>query len=264
MKMMSVNGVHLHYADSGRPDGTALVFINSLGTDFRVWDAVLAPFEEHYRIIRYDKRGHGLSELSPSALTLDDLVADLDGLLGRLGISRAIPVGLSVGGLIAQGFAAKRPDLVAGMVLSDTAARIGTQDMWNDRMALIETNGLDAIADGVMERWFPAPFRASRPDELAGWKAMLTRTPAQGYLDVCKVLRDSDHTEQTRRLTLPVMAICGTEDGATPPALVKATAELIDGASYVEIPAAGHLPCADQPEAVIAAMTRFFKEADLV
>lgn len=261
---MAANDVHLHYCDSGNTELPTIVFSNSLGTDFRIWDRVCALLSNRARIIRYDKRGHGLSTAPPAPYAMADHVNDLEALLDALSVSNAIVVGLSVGGVIAQGLSSRRPDLTRALVLCDTAARIGSIELWNQRINAIADQGLDPMADGVMERWFPAEFRNTHSVELSGWRAMLTRTPLHGYLGTCAALRDTDFTQQTSRLELPVLCLCGSDDLATPPDVVKATAALIKGASYAEITNAGHLPCIDQSRAFTAELLSFLEENALV
>ena len=188
MRFMRTNGGVAHYADEGPREASAMVFINSLGTDLRIWDDVARLLSPDFRIVRYDKRGHGLSELGPERCDMADYAGDLAALMDALGVQRATVVGLSIGGLVAQELYRQRPDLFAALVLSDTAAKIGADESWDARIAEVERGGIEAIADAVLERWFTADFRARRRDELAGWRAMLTRTPKQGYLAACGAL----------------------------------------------------------------------------
>ncbi len=262
MHALSLTDVTLHYRDDGPRDAPALVFSNSLGTDLRVWDKLLPHFASRYRIVRYDKRGHGLTTLPDTAWSMQDNVADLAALLDHLGISGAAVCGLSVGGLIAQGLAAERPDLVKVMILQDTAARIGNDDMWNARIEAISKAGTVAVlADQILERWFSRAFRAEPDGEFALWRQMLVRTPVDGYLGICRTIRDTDLRESTVRLKLPTLALVGAEDGATPPDLVRETADLIDGARFEIIRNAGHLPGVEQPDAVAALMQGFLAGA---
>ncbi|WP_417668038.1 3-oxoadipate enol-lactonase [Roseibium sp.] len=263
MNMIRANGLSLHYADTGETGLPALVLANSLGTDFRSWDRVVERLSGFYRIIRYDKRGHGLSESSDAPYQMSDHVADLADLLDALKVSSVIVVGLSVGGQIAQGLALTRPDLVRALVLCDTAAKIGTPDMWQARMEVIEKGGIEALAAPILERWFSEDFRTNRPEELAGWRSMLTRTPVQGYLGTCAAIRDTDFSEDVTSLDLPVLCVCGTEDGATTPDVVEATAALIPGARYIPIDGAGHLPCIEKPDALVSAIKTFIQENKL-
>ncbi|MGF1591667.1 MAG: 3-oxoadipate enol-lactonase [Kiloniellaceae bacterium] len=263
MHFKSLNGVVLHYQDLGPAELPTLVFANSLGTDFRIWDGVVARLAERFRIVLYDKRGHGLSGLGAPPYAIDDHVADLAALLDELAVEGAVVCGLSVGGLIAQGLYAARPDLVSGLVLSDTAHRIGSTELWDGRIAAIEAGGIDAIAEAILERWFSRVLRENDPDAFAGWRHMLTRTPQDGYLGTCAAIRDADFTEAARRIAVPTLCIVGAEDGATPPALMRETADLIPGAGYEVIEGAGHLPCIERPEAVAALIDAFTRENGL-
>jgi 3-oxoadipate enol-lactonase len=251
MQAMKVNGVTLHWRGDGPQDGPALVFSNSLGTDLRIWDPLLPHLPSGWRLIRYDKRGHGLSDLPPEVpggeCGMGDHVADLAGLLDALDVTGAVVCGLSVGGIIAQGLAAERPDLVRAIILCDTGAKIGDPAMWDDRIRTVREKGIAAMADAVMERWFTPAFRRERP-EFPLYRNMLTRTTPGGYAGTCATIRDTDLRESTARLTLPCLAVCGDADGATPPDLVRETAALIRGSRFELIRGAGHIPCVEQPE----------------
>jgi 3-oxoadipate enol-lactonase len=260
MAFARVNGVVLHHEDRGGTGKPAIVYSNSLGTDFRIWDEVVARLGDRFRHIRYDKRGHGLSEATPAPYAMDDHVGDLESLLDHLDVKASAVVGLSVGGVIAQGLAAKRPDLVEVMVLMDTAHRIGTAEMWNQRIDGVTKNGIASLADAIMQRWFTPAYRSPDNPDFVGYTAMLTRTTVDGYAGTCAALRDTDYTEQTKALSLPVLAIVGDQDGSTPPDLVRSTADLIRGARFRIIPDAGHLPCIEQPQAVANLMHNFLRE----
>ena len=258
MLMADLGDIRLHYRDDGLADGVPLVFANSLGTDLRLWDQLLARLPAGFRVIRYDKRGHGLSDAPPGRYAMGALVRDLERLLDHLGVREAVLVGLSIGGMIAQGLAVKRPDMVRALVLSNTGFKIGTRAMWEERIAAVEKGGIEALADAVMARWFPPSFRAT--PECAGWRHMLCRTPARGYAGCCAAIAGTDMTTPTSGLRLPVLGIAGSEDGATPPDLVRETLALIPGSRMVLIRHAGHLPCVDQPLAYAEAINAFLTE----
>ena len=171
-------------------------------------------------------------------------------LLDAIGVKSATIVGLSIGGLIAQGLAAARPELVRGVVLMDTAHKIGTNEMWNGRIDAVVKGGIEAIANGVMERWFSPSFRATRTAELAGWRNMLVRTTVDGYAGSSAAIRDCDYEKEARALRVPVLGIGGSLDGATPPDLVKGTVAIIPNARFVLVEGAGHLPNIEMPEFV--------------
>lgn len=237
--------VTLHYQFSPGT-GRAVVFCNSLGTDLRLWDLVRAALPDGVPVLAIDKRGHGLSSgLSDRIASLATDVADI---ADWLGLSDALVCGVSVGGQIALELASARPDLVRGVILSNTAHRIGTPELWASRMGEVEQGGLPAISDAVMTRWFSPEWRRSNPVDLEGWRTAFERGHAQGYLAVCAALRDADLEAQARSLRCPTTCIAGQEDGATPPHVVRGLAEIIPGAQLVELEGVGHLPAIEVPE----------------
>ena len=250
MRFTQANGLVIHFSDRGRRDGPPLVFINSLGCDFRIWTEVAQILAPEFRIVLYDKRGHGLSDSGPNEADMADYARDLAALLDIVGVGRAAIVGLSIGGLIAQELYRRRPELFASLVLCDTAAKIGTDASWDQRIGEVERGGVALIADSVLERWFTADFRASRSAELRGMRAMLTRTPVEGYLAACGALKRADLRPYAGRIEAPALCLVGDEDGSTPVSLVKETAALIPGSRFEIIEGAGHLPCVEKPRVV--------------
>ncbi len=261
MAFVRVNDVVLHYEDSGDRHAPAIVFSNSLGTDFRIWDGLVCRLGEGYRILRYDKRGHGLSEAPPAPYAMTDHVGDVAALMDHCGVTGTTVVGLSVGGMIAQGLAALRPDLVSALVLSNTAHKIGTSEMWNERIDGVATRGIGSLADGIMERWFTPQYRVPDNPDFTGYLAMLTRTTLEGYAGTCAAIRDCDLTESTRALTVPTLCIVGDQDGSTPPDLVRSMADLIEASQFEIIEGAGHLPCVEQPEKTASVIRDFLADA---
>lgn len=259
MNAVKANGIVLHVEDRGLRDAPALVFINSVGTDFRIWDAVV-PLFPHHRTLRYDKRGHGLSA-SEGGDSIEAHAADLAALLDASGIRRATVVGLSIGGMIALSLTRLRPDLVQRLILCDTAHKIGTAEAWQARIAAVEAGGVASIAEATMERWFSPELRARQPDLVAVARHMLSRTPADGYVRACAALRDADLTAAAKAVAVPTLCLCGTEDIATTPELVRSLAELIPGARYRDIPGAGHIPCIEAPEVLAGLIRDFIDEA---
>lgn len=259
MHSIKTADVTLHLRDEGPRDGRVVMFGNSLGTDLRVWDALLPLLPAGLRLVRFDKRGHGLSGATAAPYTMEQLVDDALTVIEGLGLSDITFVGLSIGGLIGQGLAARRPDLLRALVLMDTAAKIGTPEMWSTRIATIREGGIGALEGPIMERWFTAPFRQTNP-EYALWCAMLTRTTVEGYTGCCAAIAGADLTESTRALRLPVLAMAGDQDGSTPPDLVRATADLC-GAPFHLIPDAGHIPCVEQPETTARLIADFLERS---
>ncbi|MDO5612692.1 MAG: 3-oxoadipate enol-lactonase [Paracoccus sp. (in: a-proteobacteria)] len=251
-----INGVDLHYADDGPQGAPALVFANSLGTDLRLWDALIPHLPAGLRLVRYDKRGHGLSEETPGPYSIDLLADDAAGLIAHLGLVRPVFVGLSIGGLIGQSLALRHGGL-AGLVISNSAARIGDADMWNARVQTVLDGGIATISTATMERWFSPGFCASAKVGL--WRRMLERQPVAGYAACCQAIAAADYRDQVGALDLPVQVIGGGLDGATPPDLVRATAGLIPGAAYAQINGAGHLPCVETPADYAAILIQFLQ-----
>lgn len=258
MKIFDAGDVRLHYRVDGPDDGLPLVFANSLGTDMRLWDAILPLLPKGLRIIRYDKRGHGLSSVPSGPYSMGALVSDCEKLLDHLGVRDCVFVGLSIGGMIAQGLAVKRLDLVRAIVLSNTGAKIGTAAMWNDRITAVKQGGIEALADATMERWFSKSYRAAPEIEL--WRNMLVQQAADGYSGCSAAISGTDFFTPTSGLRLPALGIAGAEDGATPPDLVRETLDLIPGSQFKLMRQAGHLPCAEQPEEYAAILTGFLKD----
>ncbi len=258
MQVFDNAGVPIHFREDGDPDGAPIVFANSLGTDLRLWDEVVERLPAGLRIIRYDKRGHGLSACPPAPYAMGALIKDAENLLDHLGVRDCLFVGLSIGGMIAQGLAAKRLDLIRAMVLSNTGAKIGTRAMWQDRIDAIQSGGIEALADAIMQRWFSKTFLA-RP-ELQLWRNMATRQPDQGYMGCSAAIAGSDFFSTTSALKLPTLGIAGTEDGSTPPDLVRETVELIAGSRFHLIRGVGHLPCVEAPENFAQALAHFIEE----
>lgn len=256
MQIARLDDIRLHYRIDGDPDGAPVVFANSLGTDLRLWDKLIARLPQAgLKYVRYDKRGHGLSDCPLPPYGMGTLVRDLEQLMDHLALRNAVVVGLSIGGMIAQGLAAKRLDLVCALVLSNTAARIATREMWADRIAQIEQGGIEALADAVMARWFSPDFRQT--EELVAWRNMLTRTPAEGYIGCAHAIAGTDFYTTTAALRLPTLGIAGSEDGSTPPDLVRETVDLVPGSRFQLIRKAGHLPCVEAPDTYAAALTGF-------
>lgn len=258
MAFVDIGGVSVHFRHRrAAGGGPVLAFINSLGTDFRIWDDAADILAIDVSVLAYDKRGHGLTGQGGGVRSIDDHVDDLAGLLDHLGIEDAVLCGLSIGGLIAQGFVTRRPQSVRGLILCDTAAKIGTAAAWNARIATVERDGIEAIADSVMEKWFTPAFHRDRPADLAGYRTMLVRQPVAGYVGSCVALREADYTHAARAISVPTLCVVGDQDGSTPPELVGETATLIPGARFEVIAGAGHIPCVEQPE-TLASLIRGF------
>jgi 3-oxoadipate enol-lactonase len=260
MDFVRINGVLLAYRLTGPATAPVLALVNSLGTDARIWDGVIERLSADYRLLSYDKRGHGLSDTVPGDYALDDHVDDLLGLLDHLGIGSLALAGVSVGGLIAQGLALRAPERLTALVLCDTAASIGDAAGWNARIDTVNTEGLGAIADSVMQRWFSPCFRQAHPDALAGWRNLFLRSDAAGYVATCATLRDTDLRTQIGAIATPTLVVAGEDDLSTPVELVRSCATAIAGSRFHILPDTGHIPSIEQPAALAQLIDRFLKE----
>jgi 3-oxoadipate enol-lactonase len=246
----------MNYRDTGPHDAPAILFANSLGTDLRMWEGVTAALPG-FRCIGFDKRGHGLSATPSEGWTVEDLAADAVALMDHLGVARAIVAGCSVGGMIAQAVALNHPGRVRALILSNTAAKIGTEQMWATRIAALRAGGIASISAAILERWFTPAFLNS-PDSLP-WQTMLLRCDLAGYIGTCEALAAADLRDRVATLDLPVLVLAGSMDQATPPDLVAETAAMIPGARLEVLNGSGHLPAIDAPTQTAALILNFAK-----
>jgi 3-oxoadipate enol-lactonase len=253
-----------YYRAEGATGKPALLFANSLGSDLRIWDDVAGRLAERYHVIRYDLRGHGLSEAPAQPYSAADLAGDVVAILDRLNIQQAIVCGVSVGGLIAQAVALNFPARVRALVLSDTGAKIATAEAWQQRIDKVRADGVDSLVQMTMERWFSAGFRARCPADVRGYSLMLRQSAAAGYIGTCAALRDTDFRSVVAQIRQPALVLCGAEDIATPPELGRELAGSIPGAQFSLIEKAAHLPGVEQPNAVAERMMQFFQEVQIV
>ncbi|MEI4485835.1 3-oxoadipate enol-lactonase [Frigidibacter sp. MR17.14] len=255
MPLLDLGEVQLNWREDGDPSGRPLVLLHALGADLTLWDRVVPLLPQTMRILRLDMRGHGGSSVPPGPYAMGALIRDAERAMEQWGARDAVVAGLSIGGLIAQGLAVKRLDLVRALVLSNTATKIATPAVWAERIATIEAGGMDAIAQPVIERWFPRAAR-SGPDATA-WRDRLMHCNPAGYAGAAAAIGGTDFLTPSSGLRLPALVIAGSEDGSTPPDLVRELAELIPGARFALLRRTGHVPPVDAPEAWAAAVTDF-------
>ena len=237
----------------GPAGGAPVVLLHALGTGAMLWDGLVPALAASHRAVRLDFRGHGGSDATPHALAIDRLGCDVLSVMDAHGIAAACVAGVSVGGLVALWLGIHAPERVSGLVLANTAARIGDQALWDARLAAVRDGGLAALADGTMTRWFTAPFRAAHADVEAAFRRQLLATSTAGYSHACAILRDTDLRPDAARVTAPTVVIGGDEDVATPPADAAWLAATIPGAALHVLPAA-HLSNVERPGEFLAAM----------
>ena len=234
----NVNGTRIHYRLDGRPDAPVLVLSNSLGADLSMWEPQLAAFTRHFRVLRYDTRGHGASEVTPGEYSIEMLGRDVAGLLDHLGIDRASFCGLSMGGLIGMWLGLHRADRIEKLVLCNTGASIGSLDAWNSRIDAVRKGGTSAICELVLQRWFTPSFREREPAAVDRFKQVFLKTSPEGYVANCAAIRDADLRDAIAGIRSPTLVVTGSHDFATPPEGARFMAEHIPGAKYVELDSA--------------------------
>lgn len=255
MPFVDIAELKAHYALSGEK-APVLVFSNSLGTDFSMWDPQVEELQQHFRILRYDTRGHGKSSVTPGEYTIEQLGRDALGLLDSLRIDRVDFCGLSMGGCIGMWLGIHAPDRLDHLILCNTAARIGTKEGWNTRIATVRKDGMKSVAAAVAERWFTPEFRASSPGQVSRIQKQLEDSPPAGYAACCAAVRDMDQRDEIDRIKTPTLVIYGARDPAIPVADAQFLAERITGAKAIELPAA-HLSNVEKADSFTQAVSNF-------
>jgi 3-oxoadipate enol-lactonase len=238
MPLAKLPDVQIYYEWAGAEDKPVLVFSNSLGTNLHMWASQVNEFKKHFRLLRYDKRGHGQSGVTPGPYSIEQLGWDLVRLLDALKLDRVYFCGLSIGGMTGMFLAANAPNRFHKMALCNTAAKIGTVDTWNARIKAVLSGGMKAVAGAVIERWLTPGFRASHPTETQAVLTMLEAANPQGYCACCAAVRDMDQRQGLATIQVPCLVLAGTHDSSTTPADAQFLAQNIPGAQYAEVSAA--------------------------
>jgi 3-oxoadipate enol-lactonase len=253
----------VHYAVDGSPDAPVVMLANSLGTSFPMWDAQLLALARSHRVLRYDMRGHGLTDVTPSADTLaagiERLADDAIALLDVLGLHRVAVVGLSIGGMVAQRVASRYPQRVEALVLCATTSRGGPPSVWDARIATVESDGVEAIVDATMGHWFTEHAHTNRPELVRGFANMVARTPLAGYVAGCRAVRDADLRADDARIKARTLIVAGAHDPTATPELGAELQAAIPGAQLEVLHAAAHLLCAEQPVAFNEKLLQFLE-----
>ena len=256
---IEANGITQHYELEGPADAPVVAFSHSLAANLSLWDAQAAALRGRYRVLRYDIRGHGGSDVPPAPYTLAQMADDLHGLLKALSVADVHFVGLSMGGLIGMTLALQYPRAVRSLVLADTTACYGPERKagWDDRIRVAEAQGIAPLLDRTMEAWFTAPFRAARPDVIERVRAMLAPTAVTGYVGAIRAIGYGDLREEIRAIRCPTLVLVGEEDHGTDITMARTMHERIAGSELVVIPSAAHCSCVEAPEAFNQALSSF-------
>ena len=250
------NGIDIHYMIDG--NGPWLTMSHSLACDSRMWDEQVAVLSKRFKVLRFDTRGHGQTQATTGAYTLDLLADDAAGLLAELGVKETHWIGISMGAMIGQTLALKKPGLLKSLVLADTTSRNPPEvwGMWKDRIDVAESKGMEPLVDPTLARWFTAPYLKARADRVKPIADMIRATPVAGYVGCCHALPKINLTDRLKEIKAPVLALTGAEDASA--ASTKTIHESIPGSEFVSIPSASHIANVEQPEAFNAALTKFY------
>ncbi len=254
-----LDGCQLAYRLDGPEGAPVLVLANSLGTNREMWAPQLASFAAHFRVLRYDMRGHGESDAPPGAYSLDRLGRDVLELMDGLKISRAHFCGVSLGGMVGQWLGVQAPDRLERLILANTTAYLGPPSGWQTRIRLVLTEGMEAVTENLLPRWFTPAFLSSRHPEVERLRTMLLGTPASGYAGCCAAIRDMDLRPMSGLIQVPTQVILGTQDPATPPAMAEALARAMPKPTQVVRLEAAHLSNIEQPDGFNRAVLGFLE-----
>ena len=257
MKFLTVDGARLAYRVDGPPDAPPLVLAHALGTNLGMWAPQINALAERFRVIRYDARGHGASGLSAEPVTIERLGRDVVALLDHLGVERAHLGGLSAGGITGLWAAVHEPARVDRLVLANTAARIGSVEVWDERIATVRAGGMRAMRDAAVGRFLTASYRAAHPDVARAVGDMVEATPVEGYVGLAGALRDADLRADAPRVGAPTLIIAGRHDESTPPERSHELHAAIAGSALVVIEDAAHLSNVERAEEFTWALSRF-------
>lgn len=257
--LADIRGVTINYEVSGNADGPWLTFSNSLATNLRMWDEQAAALAGDFHVLRYDKRGHGKSAPVDGPYSFDDLIGDIIGLWDHLGIRKSYLVGLSIGGMTAQGLLLGHADRVTATVMANTSAHSGKEFIaaFDQRIAAAADGGMEAVVESTIERWFSESYRASGAAWLDDVRTMIRTTSVAGYTGCARAIQTLANLDRLPALDHPVLLIAGTQDPATPPAGMRLIQERIKGSTFLELDAS-HLSNIEQAPAFTVAVRDFF------
>jgi len=254
---VQANGIDIHYRITG--SGPWVTLSHSLACDLSMWDEQVAQLSARYTVLRFDSRGHGGSGAPSGPYTLEQMADDVVGLLDALGIERTHFVGLSMGGMIAQHVALKAPERLASLVLAGTSSRLPPEvlPVWQERIRTASEQGMEAMVEPTLQRWFTAPYRASHPHVMARIAALIRATPLAGFVGCCHAVPRIDVTARLRGLEMPALILVGDQDGGTPPSMAQEMHEAIAGSRFEVIADASHLSNIEQADRFNALLADF-------
>jgi 3-oxoadipate enol-lactonase len=255
---IKANGITFNYEIDGPEGAPWLVFSNSLATNVTMWDPQAADLKHSFRVLRYDQRGHGATEVPAGRYTFQVLIADVIALFDALHIARAHFAGLSMGGVTALGLAELHPDRVDHVIVCDSPGKstpAGAQQ-WEERIVIAQNGGMEPLVEPTVQRWFPPETHAAKPAYLDAVRQMIRTTPANGFIGCSAALADHDYNTPVATVTRPMLFIAGSKDGVTPASMKEMNGRL-KGSRYVELDGAGHISNLDRPAEFTHAVREF-------
>lgn len=254
------DGTILHYRWINSRKSDSIILINSLGTNLMIWDKVISIISSHFNILCFDKRGHGLSSTKEGIVTIDDYADDVIELMDQLKIKKAHVLGLSIGGLITYSLASRYPSRFGKLIFSNTGAKIGSEEAWNERISMIKEKGLSSMSSGIIERWLSSEYRNNNEVETIAYKTMLERNSTLGYIQACEAIRDANYTSVLDKIKHKALFIGGAADLGTTPEFVAEHASKLNKSEVNILEGVGHLPCIEKPEEVANLILEFCQE----
>ena len=259
---LNANGIEINYLVEG--EGPWLTLSHSLACNISMWDEQMPLLTPRFKVLRFDTRGHGASSAPPAPYTLEQMADDLHGLFAALGIRRTHFVGLSMGGMIGETYALEHPGVFQSMVLADTTARRPPEAaaMWGERIRIAETQGMDALVESTLARWFTEPFRKARPEVMARFGTYIRNTPVAGFCGACAAIASVDLLDRLQEIRCPALVMVGEQDHGTPPDMARQIHANLAGSELVIIPSAAHISNVEQTERFSSAMLAFLDRTE--
>jgi len=254
---IQANGITINCRFDGPEDAPVVMLSNSLLSNHTMWDGQMDALTARYRVLRYDQRGHGGTETTPGRYTIEQLADDAAALIDALGVERVHFVGLSMGGFTGQVLAVRHSEKIASLALCDTACVMPPESLWNERIQIAATEGIEALVAGTLERWFTPSFHESGKEELERVRAIILGTGSQGYIGCCKAIRDMALCDNLSRIAVPTVIIVGEDDPACPVSSAEVLHEGIAGSELIVLSGVAHLPNIEKPAAFNDAMLGF-------
>jgi 3-oxoadipate enol-lactonase len=256
MPVIHSDGCPIHVEVDGPETAPVLMLSNSLGVDLSMWAPQVAPFSRHFRLVRYDRRGHGRSGVTPGPYTMEQLARDDLAIMDGLGVAKANFCGISMGGMVGQWLGAFAPERIEKLVLSNTTSFYPLKDPWNDRIKAVRGGGVAVVADAVLGLWFTKEFHAREPATVKRFRDMLVSNPIEGYVGCAAAVRDMDHRDILAKIKAPTLVIAGRHDGSATVEAAEFIRDRIAGAK-LEILDAAHISNVERADAFNAAALGF-------